>query len=121
MPSINKRAMDTITNDTKTVEVRAGDTTWVNDKEVVFTCDDTSIICDITFVHKYCDVRSLLSVEGITSVSSSSREILAKTPNITHDELMELVIANIESISTYKERIAEYGVYAIGVKKTCID
>ena len=115
MPSLLKRPMDAIIAGTKTVEVRPGDISWISDKEVTFVCGDTSITCDITFTRKYNDLKSLLEVEGITNTSSSSRDILEHQKDIAQDELMELVINNVESIASYKERIAKYGVWAIGV------
>lgn len=59
--------------------------------------------CEVLFVNKYSDVRSMLEVEGIKNVLSSGLDIKGG-------------IQSYNSLDGYEERIKKFGIYAIGVK-----
>lgn len=59
--------------------------------------------CEVLFVHKYPDVRSMLEVEGTKDVLSSGGSI-------------EEGIESYHKLGGYKNRIEKYGIYAIGVR-----
>ena len=62
------------------------------------------MICEILFIKKYPDVRTMLEVEGVENVLSSGLDI-------------EGGIKSYNSFEDYEEGIKKYGIYAIGVKK----
>ncbi|MFA6297293.1 MAG: ASCH domain-containing protein [Candidatus Paceibacterota bacterium] len=83
--------------DARYSEMKIGDTiTFTNNiSQEVMTCE-------ILFVSKYHDVKSMLESEGTKNVLSSKGNI-------------EEGIESYNSIGDYKDRIAKYGIYAIGI------
>jgi ASC-1-like (ASCH) protein len=79
-------------------QMKTGDTiTFTNN-----TSQET-MVCEVLFVNKYADVRSMLEAEGVKNVLSSSGNI-------------EKGVESYNNISNYKDRILKYGIYAIGIK-----
>lgn len=72
---------------------------------ITFTDNVTNeqLVCEVGFVKKYPDVRSMLEAEGIENVLSSGLDI-------------EEGIKSYNSLEGYEERIKKFGIYAIGIK-----
>jgi ASC-1-like (ASCH) protein len=85
-------------NDKRYEEMKAGDT-------LIFTNNVTGEVmnCEVLFVHKYSNTRSMLEAEGVENVLSSKLDI-------------EGGIESYNKLEGYKERIDKFGIYAIGVK-----
>lgn len=79
-------------------EMRPGDTITFTNKETKET-----ITCEVLFVSKYPDTRSMLEAEGTKNVLSSGLDIQGG-------------INSYNRIEGYEERIKLFGIYAIGVK-----
>ncbi len=106
-----ERPFRAIFNGTKKIEGRAGseDKKYKKMKPndtLTFINEQTNEVINTTiaFIHHYKDVKSMLETEGVENVLSS----FPKT--------VEHGIENYHSFSGYKERIAKYGIYAIGIK-----
>ena len=110
--NLNDRPFNAIKSRSKTVEVRANKEPICSMKIgdlIQFTNNLTGdmIICCITKITLYNNVRELLLSEGIDNTLSSKSDI-------------ETGIKNIESIPGYKEIIDQKGVYAISISELII-
>lgn len=106
-----ERPFRAILKGTKKVEGRAGslDKKYENMRPndiLTFINEQTyeKLITTIVFIHHYKNVKSMLETEGVENMLSS----FPKT--------VEHGIESYHSFSGYKERIAKYGIYAIGIK-----
>lgn len=110
--SINDRPFMAIRAGTKKIEGRApkneddkqyelmsvGDTiTFINNST------NEQMMCEITSVSKYFDVRSMLEAEGTKNVLSSGLDI-------------EGGIKSYNSLDGYEDGIKKFGIYAIGIR-----
>jgi len=87
-------------SDTRYDDMKIGDT-------ITFTNNTSQevIVCEVLSVTKYPDVRSMLEAEGTKNVLSSGGNI-------------EEGIESYNSLGDYKDRIAQFGIYAIGIRLT---
>jgi len=85
-------------DDAPYARVVAGDT--INFTNIV---SDEKMSCEVLFVRKYPDVRSMLEAEGTENVLSSGLDV-------------EGGIKSYNSLEGYEENIKKFGIYAIGIK-----
>jgi ASC-1-like (ASCH) protein len=72
---------------------------------IIFTSNATGekMPCEVTFVRRYPDVRSMLETEGVKNVLSSGLDI-------------EGGVKSYNNLEGYEESIKKFGIYAIGIK-----
>jgi len=113
--NINDRPFNAIKAGTKKIEGRTRKSDNDIDYDLVASGDiltfankttNEKMVCEVLFVTKYGDVRSMLEVEGVENVLSSGLDI-------------EGGIESYNSLEGYEEGIKKYGIWAIGVK--CIN
>ncbi len=109
---INDRPFKAIKAGTKKVEGRTL-TDWdgtpyggmVAGDTIVFANNVTNekMTCEVLFVRKYPDVRSMLAAEGTQNVLSSGLDV-------------EGGVKSYNGLEGYEEGIKKFGIYAIGIK-----